>query len=220
MDVTRLGRFGVWLGPLARIAWERERQAVERLEAAGYGAFWPGEGVGTKEIFAHSALILGATRRAIVIPGIANLYARDPIAAASGAATLAESSGGRFVLGLGVSHRPSVEQRGSTYDRPIAAMTSYLDAIAAAPYVSAAPAEPAPVVLAALGPRMLDLARERTWGAHPYFVPVEHTAIARERLGPDRLLAPEQAIVLETDPRRRARSRASTCAPTWACRTT
>jgi probable F420-dependent oxidoreductase len=200
MDTTRLGRFGVWLGPLARIAWEREREAVERLEEAGYGAFWPGEGVGSKEIFAHSALILGATRRAVVVPGIANIYARDAIAAASGAATLAESSGGRFVLGLGVSHKPSVEQRGSSYDRPITAMRSYLDAIDDAPYVSAPPAEPAPVVLAALGPRMLDLARERTWGAHPYFVPVEHTAIARERLGSDRLLAPEQSIVLETDP--------------------
>jgi probable F420-dependent oxidoreductase len=200
MQNTRLGRFGVWLGPLSRIAWQREREAVERLEDAGFGAFWPGEGVGSKEIFAHSALILDTTRRAVVIPGIANIYARDPIAAASGAATLAESSGGRFVLGLGVSHKPSVEQRGSSYDRPIATMRAYLDAIEAAPFVSAPPAERAPVVLAALGPRMLDLARERTWGAHPYFVPVEHTAVARERLGPDRLLAPEQAIVLETDP--------------------
>jgi probable F420-dependent oxidoreductase len=199
MDTTRLGRFGVWLGPLARLAWQRERAAVEQLEEAGYGAFWPGEGNGTKEVFAHCALLLSATRRAIVAPGIANIYARDPQAAASGAATLAEAFAGRFVLGLGVSHKPLVEQRGSTYDRPLTAMRTYLDAYDAAPFVSAAPAEPAPLVLAALGPKMLDLARERTFGAHPYFVPPEHTAQARERLGPGKLLAPEQAVLLVSD---------------------
>src|SRR3954449_10114421 len=139
MDTTRLGRIGVWLGPLARIAWADERDAVRQLEAAGYGAFWPGEGNGTKEIFAHSALLLGATQQAIVAPGIANLYARDALAAASGASTLAEAFPGRFVLGLGVSHRPAVEQRGSTYGRPVAAMRAYLDAYEAATFVSAPP---------------------------------------------------------------------------------
>jgi probable F420-dependent oxidoreductase len=208
MDTTRLGRIGVWLGPLARIAWARERDAVQQLEAAGYGAFWPGEGNGTKEIFAHCALLLGATERAVVAPGIANIYARDPLAAASGANTLAEAFPGRFVLGLGVSHKPSVEQRGAVYDRPIAAMRGYLDALDGVPFVSAPPAEAAPVVLAALGPKMLDLARERTFGAHPYFVPPEHTALARERLGAGKLLAPEQAVLLVSDPseaRRQAR---------------
>jgi probable F420-dependent oxidoreductase len=200
MDTTRLGRIGVWLGPLARIAWARERDAVQQLEAAGYGAFWPGEGNGTKEIFAHCALLLAATERAVVAPGIANIYARDPLAASSGTNTLAEAFPGRFVLGLGVSHKPAVEQRGSVYDRPIAAKRAYHDAHEAAPFVSAAPAEAAPVVLAALGPKMLGLARERTFGAHPYFVPPEHTAQARERLGPDRLLAPEQAVLLVSDP--------------------
>ncbi len=200
MDTTRLGRIGVWLGPLARIAWARERDAVQQLEAAGYGAFWPGEGNGTREIFAHCTLLLGATEQAVVAPGIANIYARDPLAAASGANTLAEAFPGRFVLGLGVSHKPMVEQRGAVYDRPLTAMRSYLDALDDAPFVSAAPAEAAPVVLAALGPKMLDLARERTFGAHPYFVPPEHTAQARERLGAGRLLAPEQAVLLASGP--------------------
>src|SRR3954447_9636272 len=143
MDTTRLGRFGVWLRPIARRPWQREADAVRRLEQAGYGAFWPGEGNGTKEIFAHCALLLGATERAVVAPGIANIYARDPLAAASGASTLAEAFPGRFVLGLGVSHKPAVEQRGSVYDRPLTAMRRYLDALDDAPFISAAPAEPA-----------------------------------------------------------------------------
>ena len=200
METTRLGRFGIWLGPLARLAWEREADALQQLERAGYGAFWPGEGNGTREIFAHCTLLLGAAERAIVAPGIANIYARDPVAAASGASTLAEAFPGRFVLGLGVSRRPLVEQRGAVYARPLAAMRAYLDGYEAATFVSAPPLEPAPLVLAALGPKMLDLARERTFGAHPYFVPPEHTAQARERLGPGKLLAPEQAVLLVEQP--------------------
>src|SRR3954447_17166665 len=140
MDTTQLGRFGVWLRPIARWPWKREADAVRQLEQAGYGAFWPGEGNGTKEIFAHSALLLGATQQAIVAPGIANLYARDALAAASGASTLSEAFPERFVLGLGVSHQPAVEQRGATYGRPLAAMRAYLDAYEAATFVSAAPA--------------------------------------------------------------------------------
>jgi probable F420-dependent oxidoreductase len=143
-----------------------------------------------------------------VATGIASIWARDALAARNGALALAEAFPGRFTLGLGVSHAPAVKLRGQDYNKPLTAMRTYLDGFAAAPYDGVAPAVPVPSVLAALRPKMLDLARERTAGAHPYFVPVEHTAIARERLGPDALLAPEVSVVLESDPaaaRERAR---------------
>lgn len=148
----------------------------------------------------------------VVAPGIASIYARDPMAMANGSKALAEVYPGRFLLGLGVSHAPTVAARGGDYGPPVASMRAYLDAMDAAPYRGAEPAEPVPRVLAALGPRMLALAAERAAGAHPYFVPVEHTALARETIGPGSLLAPEQAVVLETDPesaRRIAREHAS-----------
>jgi probable F420-dependent oxidoreductase len=104
------------------------------------------------------------------------------------------------VLGIGVSHAPSVEQRGGDYGKPIETMTAYLDAMDAAPYAGPEPAEPVPLVLAALGPRMLELAAARADGAHPYFVPVEHTPVARARLGSEPCLAVEQTAVLSTDP--------------------
>ena len=148
---------------------------------------------------ATAALALSWTERLVVATGISNVYARDPAAAKAGANTLGEAFPGRFVLGLGISHQAPVEARGQTYGPPLTTMRAYLDGIDAAPYMGPGPAEPTPVVLAALGPKMLDLARERTDGAHPYFVPVEHTAQARERLGPGKLLAPEQAVLLSTD---------------------
>jgi probable F420-dependent oxidoreductase len=122
---------------------------------------------------------------------------------ANGARALADAYPGRFVLGLGVSHRTSVDRRGAfTYERPFTRMEGYLEAMEAARYPVRDGVEPPPRVLAALGPRMLRLSAQRAAGAHPYFVPVEHTAVARETLGPDPLLAPEQAVVLETDAER------------------
>jgi probable F420-dependent oxidoreductase len=119
---------------------------------------------------------------------------------AAGQKTLAEAYPGRFLLGLGVSHQPSVEQvRGHVYGKPVATMRAYLDAMLKAPYQSVEPPEKPHTVLAALGPKMLKLAAELTSGAHPYFVPVEHTRRAREELGREALLAPEQAVVLETN---------------------
>jgi probable F420-dependent oxidoreductase len=119
---------------------------------------------------------------------------------ANGARMLADAFPGRFVLGIGVSHGVTVETRGHRYERPVAHMREYLDRMEQAPHAQPDPERPAPVVLAALGPTMLRLAAERTAGAHPYFVPVEHTAEARRVLGPDALLLPEQAAVLSTDP--------------------
>jgi probable F420-dependent oxidoreductase len=195
---VRLGRVGVWLGSMAHLPAPLLRQAVAEIEAMGFGTIWLGEALG-REPIAAAALILAATDRVVVATGIANIYVRDPMAMANAARTLAEAWPNRFVLGIGVSHAPMVKDRGHDYDRPVSTMRAYLNAMAEAPYVGPKPDPPAPVVLAALGVRMLELARERASGAHPYFVPVEHTGEARRILGPDRILAPEQAVVFAPD---------------------
>jgi probable F420-dependent oxidoreductase len=137
----------------------------------------------------------------VVATGIANIWARDAQAMRAGQLTLAEAYPARFLLGLGVSHVPLVDTRGHRYDRPYSAMRAYLDAMDQARYESPAPAESPIRVLAALGPRMLELAAERADGAHPYFVPVSHTELARRIMGPGKLLCPEQAVVMDPDPR-------------------
>jgi len=197
MEVSRIG---VWLGPLSLRPAAETREIAPELEELGYGAIWFGEGVGTKECFSQASTLLGWTRRAVVASGIMNIYARDPMAAANGARALADAFPGRFVLGIGVSHAPSVAERGHDYARPLGTMRAYLDAMEGALYRATPPDEAPPVVLAALGPKMLELAAKRTRGAHPYFTPPEHTAMAREVMGEGPLLAPEQAFVLETDP--------------------
>lgn len=198
----RLGRVGVWSFALQAHGAAAERNAVGEYEALGYSSTWFPESIGSKEAFAHAAVLLSGSSRMIVATGIANIYARDAMAMINGARTLAEAFPGRFILGIGVSHAPAVASRGAVYERPIERMTAYLDAMDAAGYAAPQPAEPVPVVLAALGPRMLDLAAARTDGAHPYFVPVEHTVMARERIGPDPLLVVEQAAVLDRNPGR------------------
>ena len=195
----RLGRVGVWNFALQRLSAADARAAMREYERLGYPTVWIPESVGSKEVFAHAGIILGGSERAVVAPGIASIYARDPMAMANGARAIAEAFPGRFVLGIGVSHAPSVATRGGTYGKPIEAMTEYLDAMAAAQYAGPAGSETVPLVLAALGPRMLELAAQRADGAHPYFVPVEHTPMAREALGPEPCLAVEQTAVLSTD---------------------
>jgi probable F420-dependent oxidoreductase len=167
---------------------------VAEIEAMGFGAIWIGEHL-AREIFAASAIILSATSQIKVATGIANIWVRDPTAMMNGGRALAEAWPNRFVLGIGVSHAPLLQARGHHYERPLTAMRAYLDAMEKAPYRGPLPNPPAPIVLAALGAKMLQLARDRSAGAHPYFVPVEHTKEARRILGPDRLLAPEQAVV-------------------------
>jgi probable F420-dependent oxidoreductase len=202
---NRLGRIGVWLVSLATAPADQERRAVAAIEELGYGALWFGETPTGKEAFTHAALLLSASRRLMIATGIASIYGRDATAAAAGASTLAEAWQGRFVLGLGVSHLPMVSGRGHQYGKPLPAMRAYLDAMDATPYDAPVPG-PVPRVLAALRPNMLELAATRTQGAHPYFVTPEHTRRARQILGPDPLLAPEQAVVADTDP---ARARAT-----------
>ena len=208
----RLGNVGVWLAVLARTPFAEARAGAATIDELGYGSLWINEGFGTKEPMSHAALLLDATDRLVLGTGIANIWARDAAAANAAAATLGEAHPGRFVLGLGVSHQPMVDRRGHTYGRPLAAMRAYLDALDDAPWAGPPPAEPAPRVLAALRPRMVELAAQRAAGVHSYFVPVAHTERVREALGPDPLLIPELAVVLEGDPgraRERAREHAS-----------
>ena len=195
-----LGRIGVWSFDLDLQPVSRAQEAVGELEALGYGALWIPEAVG-REVMSNAALLLAGGRRIVVATGIANLWARDAMSMAAGQKTILSGYPDRFLLGVGVSHQSAVEgMRGHSYDRPLSTMRAYLDAMDAAVYLADPPASEPVRVLAALGPKMLELARDRAAGAHPYFVPLEHTVVAREALGPDRLLAPEQAVVLETDP--------------------
>jgi len=194
-----IGRIGIWTPALGLAPAAGALRYLATIEELGFGAVWFPEGLGTKEALSQSALLLGWSERIVVAPGIANIYARDPMAMANGARALAETYPGRFLLGLGVSHAPNVGIRGGSYGAPVATMRAYLDAMDAAQHRFPAEDVP-PRVLAALGPRMLALAAERSLGAHPYFVPVEHTVRAREALGPGPLLAPEQAVVLSADP--------------------
>ncbi|HLI00345.1 MAG TPA: TIGR03620 family F420-dependent LLM class oxidoreductase [Acidimicrobiales bacterium] len=197
---SRLGPVGVWSGALRAAPVADEPAAAQRIEQLGYGSLWAGEGIGGKEAFAHAAVILAHTSRLVYGTGIANLWARHPATMAGGAATLGAAWPGRFILGVGVSHAPQVDRSGQTYATPRQRMADYLDGMDRAAGDAPATDVPVPRVLAALGPRMLELARDHAAGAHPYFVPPEHTPLARKELGPDRLLIPEQAVVLATDP--------------------
>ena len=194
----RLGAVGVWTHDVERMSAAGARDYVHAIEAFGFAALWIPESLGSKEAFAHASLLLGATMKLVIATGIANIWARDPVAMANGARTLVDAYPGRFLLGLGVSHAPTVQTRGQTYSRPLEYMRRYLDAMDAAPYVG--PKVEVPRVLAALGPQMLRLSAERTLGAHSYFVPIEHTTVARKELGAAALLAVEQAAVLNEDP--------------------
>ena len=194
-----LGRVGIWTAALDALDVAAARDAVAALDAQGWGALWFGEAYG-REAFTAAQLYLSASERLVVATGIASIYGRDAVAANAAARTLEAAFPGRFVLGLGVSHAPLVERmRGHRYDRPLAAMAGYLDAMDAAPYAVAGGQPPPPRLLAALGPKMLELARDRAQGAHPYLVTPEHTARAREVLGEGPVLAVEQAVVLAAD---------------------
>jgi len=198
--VMDIGRVGIWTFSLELQPAARAQEAAGEIESLGYRALWIPEALG-REAFTHAGLLLAGTRRLIVATGIANIWARDAMTMAAGEKTLAEAYPGRFLLGIGVSHAPLVEAvRGHRYEKPLSFMRRYLDAMDAAPFLAAPPSTPTRRVIGALAPKMLALAAERTAGAHPYFVPPEHTARAREIMGRGPLLAPEQALVLETDP--------------------
>jgi probable F420-dependent oxidoreductase len=199
--LDRLGRVGVWSTAVPNLAAAELRERLAEYEALGFRTIWFGEAF-SRDSFAAAALVLSWTETLVAATGITNVYARDAVAASAGSRTIGEAFPGRFLFGLGISHPHPVAMRGHVYGPPLTTMRTYLDAMDAAPYMGPEPAVPVPLVLAALGPKMLDLARDRAAGAHPYFVPPEHTAQARERLGPGKLLAPEQAVILTGDAER------------------
>lgn len=190
------GRFGFWY-PTDRLDGAGLAALVQSAEALGCSHLWYPESTGYESL-ALASFLLAQSSRIAVGSSIANIYARDPVTARNGRRTLADLSGGRFVLGLGVSHPPLVETlRGHRYAGPVTTMRRYLDGIAA----NGPPLDDLdrPVVIAALGPRMLELAAERCRGAIPYNVTPEHTERARAILGPGRWLAVEQKVCLSED---------------------
>lgn len=195
-----IGTYGLWTTALDMQPATVARECAAEIEDLGFGALWIPETV-FREVFLEAAMLLEATSSLKVATGIANRYARDALTTNAALQTLNEAFPGRFLLGLGVSHGHLVAGiRKHEYSRPYSAMVEYLDAMQGALYMAPKGEPSAQMVLAALGPRMLQLAAERTAGAHPYFVPPEHTVIARETLGAEPLLAVEQMVVLDTDP--------------------
>lgn len=190
---------GVWANLGAMPAPETLAFA-KTVEKSGYTALWVPEGGGGRDPFVHAAYLLSHTERLTLATGIANVWIRDPLAMCSAANTVAELGGGRFVLGIGVSHQPTVRDRGHSYIKPYSFMKEYLARLKSSIYRGSPPKQPVPIVIAALHPKMLELAARETSGTHPYFVPPEHTAKVRAQIGPTPWICVEQTVVLETDP--------------------
>ena len=198
---TDIGRLGVWTW-LDSMKATQIAEFARQIEAWGYSALWVPEAVG-RDPFTLLGFIAANTEKLVLATGIANIYARDPMTFKAIHKTLADVAPGRFVLGLGVSHGHLVSKvRGHEYKKPVPAMREFLDAMDSALYAGWPPEQEAPIVLAALRDKMLGLAARRTRGAHPYFVPPEHTERARKVMGPDAWLCPEQMVLLETDEKR------------------
>ncbi|GIX31749.1 MAG: LLM class F420-dependent oxidoreductase [Porticoccaceae bacterium] len=192
MATPTLGPVGLWSFELRFGEDAAIRRAAAEIEALGYGALWIPGGV-DGGVLADVERLLAATRRVAVATGILNIWKHRPEEVADWFHGLPEAHRSRVLLGLGVSHGPLI---GDVWQRPLAAMERFLDGLEGA----GVPRDQ--LCLAALGPRMLELAARRTAGAHPYLVPPEHSRRAREILGPGALLAPEQGVILETDPER------------------
>ncbi len=194
----RLSTTGVWYFTDGMSSGEAA-EAAGRIESRGYSTLWLPDTVG-RDPFAHIAWLASQTTTLQYATGIANIFHRHPGPMKQAANTLAEQTGGRFVLGLGVSHGPMVAGlRGLDYSKPLTKMRDYLAAMETQPYRGIAPEDEPLVLLAALGPKMLELSASAADGAHPYWTTPEHTAMAREALGPDALLCVEQKVVFTTD---------------------
>jgi probable F420-dependent oxidoreductase len=193
-----IGKIGIWFFLDAMTAPE-SAQFAQAVEKAGYKALWIPEAVG-RVPFAHATYLLVHTERLSIATGIANIWARDAITMAAASKTVAELSGGRFVLGIGVSHKPLVlNLRGHSYEKPYSYMKDYLPKMKSALYRAPEPKEEVPIVLAALHPKMLALCAEQAQGTHTYFVPPEHTAKVRAQIGPKPWICAAQAVILEKD---------------------
>jgi probable F420-dependent oxidoreductase len=193
---ARLTGTGIWSGMLRYGDPAQVAAAAPELEALGYSALWIPDVGG--DLFGPLANLLGATTTATIATGILNVWMHTPAEAAAEHSRLTAEHGPRFLCGIGISHRPFIDHvnEPGTYRRPIETMSDYLDGLDAAPTPLAVDDR----VIAALGPKMLELARTRTAGTHPYLVTPELTAAARAGVGPDHLVASEQGVVLETDP--------------------
>ena len=195
-----LGPVGIWTAMLDQVPSARAAEFAAEIEELGYGAIWIPEAVG-RDPFVMATLLLAGTSSIPVATGIANIYARDAMTMANAQRTVAEAFADRFLLGLGVSHAHLVAGlRKHDYSRPLSYMREYLQRMHKAVFFAHGPEDLPEMVLAALGPRMLQLSATATAGAHPYFVPPEHTAFARETMGPGAALYPEQMVILDTDP--------------------
>jgi probable F420-dependent oxidoreductase len=200
---------GIWAAPEG-IASKELVAGVQRMEELGYETLWLAETFG-RDPFALAAFLGAHTSRIRLATGIANIFHRHPGAMKQAANTVAEQTGGRFVLGLGISSPQIVERaRKLDYSRPLTQLRNYLDEYEASRYLSIPPPQEVEIVLAALGDKMMRVARDRSAGALTYNMTPEHTARAREILGPDRLLAVEQKIILSTDPEQCRRTSAAT----------
>lgn len=195
---ANLATTGLW-SFTERMSAGEAAEAAARVESLGYSTLWLPETTG-RDPFAHIAHLMDSTSTMMFATGIANIFHRHPGVMKQAAHTLAEQSGGRFVLGIGVSHAPLVAGlRQLDYSKPLTQMRHYLEAMRQSPITVPEPPEEPLVLLAALGPKMLQLAAEEADGAHPYWTTPEHTAEARALMGPDALLCVEQKVVLTTD---------------------
>jgi probable F420-dependent oxidoreductase len=192
----KLGRLGAWYAADKHASPAAMAAFVKTVEALGYDTLWYPESRGY-ESFSVAAFMLGHTKTLKLGSSIASIYARDAFTARRGMISLNQLYNDRFILGLGVSHMPMVEGvRGHTYEKPIPAMRKYLNGITK----DQPEAKDWPLALAALRPLMLKLSAEMTQGALPYNTTPKHTAEAKKILGPDKWLAIEQKVTIETDP--------------------
>ena len=197
-----LGKVGIWSGRLTRRPTLEALDLTAEWEQLGYGALWVPESPGGKDVLTVAAILLGETHRMVLATGIAIVWARDPTAMVNAGRALADAHPDRFLLGLGVSHESTALARGHEYRRPLSAMRAYLQAMDAASFDGHPDTATAPRVIAALGPKMIALGGELADGVHPFLSSPDHTCKARKILGPGKLLAVEQGVVLETDPGR------------------
>jgi probable F420-dependent oxidoreductase len=197
---VELGKYGIWYGGIDALTTPEAQRAAQVVEQLGFGALWIAEAVG-RDPFVSSAVLLNATSTLKLATGIANIYARDAMTMVAGQKTLAEAFPDRFLLGMGVSHGHLVAGvRKIDWSKPYSYMSDYLDKMDKSLFMARSAEHDPGRVLAALGPKMLQLSAEKANGSHPYFTTPEHTAEARRIMGADALLAPEQMVVLNTDP--------------------
>jgi probable F420-dependent oxidoreductase len=192
-----LGSVGAWSGLLRRGERQAAVKAAAELDELGYGALWF-PGAQHEDIVDHIWALLRGTRKAVIATGIVSVWTHPAPTMAEAHHAFTQAHPGRFLLGIGISHQPAVEAAGIKYEKPLQKLRSYLDELDAASH-------PVPVderIIASLGPLSLKLSRDRTLGTHPYFMPVAHTRIAREAVGSGKVVAPEQMVVVETDPSR------------------